>query len=83
MLAKAYRIFMGNSTPPMLTAIFRGVYGALLLGASAMLYDLRGGEAFTDAVLTGAIAAVGYLIVRAGAEGIIDQRRNGGKRGGE
>ena len=82
-LAKtATKVFMGNSTPPFITAIVRGLYGAVLLGVSALLYDLRGGEALADALVTGAIASVGYLIVRAGAEGIIDQNRNGGKKGG-
>jgi len=79
MLVKAYKIFMGNSTPPFITAIARGLYGAALLGISACLYDLQGGAGGEDALLTGAIASVGYLVVRAGAEGIIDQRRNGGK----
>lgn len=82
MLTELRKAFMGNSTSPVITAFLRGIYGALLLGVSACLYDLQGGADGVDALLTGGIAAVGYLIVRAGAEGVIDQRRNGNKKGG-
>lgn len=65
--------------PPIGIAIVRSLYGAVLLGAAAALGQLANGSSTRAVVISGLTAGVGYLILRGGVEGVIDQRASNAK----
>ncbi|MCG3176889.1 MAG: hypothetical protein MOGMAGMI_01853 [Candidatus Omnitrophica bacterium] len=65
-----------NTNNALTTAILRGFYAALIAGLLAGLTASQQGSTDREAVIIGAIAALGVLGARGGIEGVYDQRRN-------
>lgn len=57
-------------------ATLRGLYGAVLTGLLTLLTSYQTTDSWTESGVAAGVAALGYLIVRGGIEGIVDGRRN-------
>ena len=68
-----------NAGSTITTAALRALYGAIIVGLLAGLTAMQTGQSDREAILAGGIAALGYLSVRGGFEGLYDSgRQNGG-----
>ena len=60
--------------PPIAIAFLRAALGGFVLGGSAAFGQLATGASTRTALISGGVAFFGYLILRGGIEGFIDQR---------
>lgn len=63
---------------PIVVATYRGLVGALVLAGGAYFGALQGGATAIDALIPAGVAFFGYLALRAGVEGWIDQKAASG-----
>ena len=68
---------IGNDRPPWAIALVRALLGALLLGAAAAINAWDGSTSVELIIRAGLTAAIGFLLLRGAAEGLIDTRKNG------
>lgn len=59
-------------SPQFLSALIRGLIGGLLTGGVVFLTDLAQNQSYRTAGIAAGAAACSYLLLRFGAEGIID-----------
>ena len=71
---------IGNDTPPWLVAVTRALIFGSLLGLGALVTAWQSGESGEDLAKAFVGALMAYVILRAGVEGYIDQRKNGGPK---
>jgi hypothetical protein len=68
---------MTQGPPPWVIALGRAALGGLVLGGSSYFGQLASGASQKTALISAGVAFFGYLVLRGGAEGIIDQRAAG------
>lgn len=73
-----YHLIVGNDVPPWSVALARGVLGAVVVGGLALFNAWAQTDDIPFLIRTTGIAVLTYIGLRAGIEGIIDQRKNGG-----
>lgn len=66
---------MDNSSQVMWAALIRGILGALAMGLISGGTALLNGQSDRDAFIQGVVSFAGALIVRTGAEGVLDAQR--------
>ena len=60
--------------PPIAVAFVRAAVGGFVLGGAAAFGQLSTGASTRTALISGGVAFFGYLILRGGIEGFIDQK---------
>jgi hypothetical protein len=71
-LNNIWHAYVGNETSPWVVALARALVGAALLGASGFLTTWSQTDEVKLLAIAGLTPAIGYLILRAGLEGVID-----------
>ena len=72
-----YHWIVGNDVPPWSVALARGIFGAFIIGGFAGFNAWAQTDDLAFIIRSTGIAVFGWLGVRAGIEGFIDQRKNG------
>lgn len=78
MIGLAYHYLIGNDVPPWGVALARGIFGAVVVGGLAFFNAWAQTDDIPFLIRTTGIAVLSWIALRAGIEGIIDQRKNGG-----
>lgn len=72
-----YHWIVGNDVPPWCVALARGFLGAFIVGGLAAFNAWGQSDDLTFIIRATGVAVFGFLAVRAGIEGILDQSTKG------